>query len=99
LRDTELGRRYGKPNVGMFEGWQVGMLKGGSRGRAWDYRNAEGGVDKSRPMLALITLIVKYYYSTGILRVAIICSKDFARRRKQRGRAHCASWEGVCGRV
>ncbi len=48
-------------------------------------------VEKSRPMLAWITSFVKYYYSTSIYRNDIICSKDFAKRRKQRGRAHCAS--------
>src|SRR5882762_8143078 len=38
LRDTELGRRYGKPNVGMVEGLQVGMLKRKRRGRPQDLR-------------------------------------------------------------
>src|SRR5260370_38323556 len=44
--------------------------------------NAGGFVDKSRPMLALVTLFFKYFYSTSIQRVGITCSKDFSWIRK-----------------
>src|SRR5437879_12107196 len=38
-------------------------------------------------MVSRIMIIIKYYYSTSIWIVYIICSNDFAKRRKQRGRA------------
>ena len=88
----------GRGNRG--EGLNLGRWRAERRGaemRVSEW-NAGGVVDKSRPMLALNSSYVKYYYSTGISRVDTFRSNDFAKRRKRRGRAHSAWWEWFAGR-
>jgi hypothetical protein len=91
LQDMELESVYGEWEInGANEVEEISETKEAKRKCGWREAYSIGGdaVDHSRPKLTYFTLFVTYFYSTTYSARSHICSKDFATRRKQRGRAH-----------